>query len=206
MTKTNKKEYVIYDNYDVYSEENKKSAVENILENAFMCSDENDCIQIKDNFGKMITLTRDEYKKAISEDDIIEECNFLDSCWFSDERQELRYVSEGEVIAIADIGRWNGRVLGYKTISCLEDILYSSCDYEKVYVDGNGDIRKYESHHDGNNSILYRYWKDSVTDEQKENFLNKIYIGELKREDITRYTRKAGLGVARSYGWKVRGA
>ena len=168
-------------------------------------ADENGSITVTDNYGKEVKLTREEYSNSLTEEQIQEECNFLDSTWFDDEKSELARVSEGNVIAIADVGRWNGRVTGYKELNSLEDVLYSSCDYERLYVDSNGDMRKDESHHDGNNSILYRYWKEGITEQQRENFLNKVYNGECTRADITRYTRKAGIGIANAYGWTVRG-
>jgi hypothetical protein len=132
-------------------------------------------------------------------------CYENEKIWFEDEQYELKMCSEGPVIAIAQLGRWNGTFTGYKELQSLGAVLYSSCDYERVYVDSNGDLRKEESHHDGSNSILYRYWKDGLTEEQKENFLDKIYNGKCTQKDITRYTRKAGLGIANAYGWTVRG-
>lgn len=199
------KEYTIFDSYDTYSDENKKSAKENIMENMFQ-PEEDGLMTVTDNYGKEVRITREEYEKTITEGDIVNECNFLEETWFDDERGNLDSVDEGDgLIAIADVGRWNGRVSGYKEVKNLADVLYSSCDYEKVYVDSNGDLRKKESHHDGSNSILYRYWKDGLTDEQRENFLNKIYNGECTQRDITRYTRKAGVGIANAFGWTVRG-
>ena len=199
------KEYTIFDSYDTYSEENRKEALENIMENCFQ-AEEDGLMTTTDNYGKEIRVTREEYQKTITEEDVDNECNFLEETWFDDERYNLDSVDEGGgLIAIADVGRWNGRFSGYKEIKNLADVLYSSCDYEKVYVDSNGDLRKEESHHDGSNSILYRYWKDGLTDEQKENFLDKIYNGKCTSKDITRYTRKAGLGIANAFGWTVRG-
>jgi hypothetical protein len=199
------KEYTIFSNYDSYSEENRKEALENILENMFQ-PEEDGLMTVTDNFGKEVRITREEYEKTITDEDIDNECNFLERVWFDDERENLASVDEGyELIAIADLGRWTGRVSGYKEVKNLESVLYSECDYERVYVDSNGDLRKEESHHDGSNSILYRYWKEGLTDEQKENFLNKIYNGECTQKDITRYTRKAGLGIANAFGWTVRG-
>ena len=197
--------YTVFDSYDSCSDENMKHARENLVENMFWDADEDGCITVTDNYGKEVKVTREEYSNSLSEDKVLEECHDLERFWFEDVRDELKNVSEGEVIAIADIGRWNGRCGGYKIIKSLEDILYSECDYEKVYVDSNGDIRKDESHHDGSNSILYRYWKDGLSEEQKENFLGKIYNGEVTQKDITRYTRKAGVGIANAYGWTVRG-
>ena len=197
--------YTIYDNYDVTSGENMKEARENLVENMFFNSDEDVTITVMDNYGKEVKLTREEYSKSLADEKIYEECRFMNETWFEDEKSELKRVSEGEVLAIADLGGWNGRCTGYKELESLEEVLCSSCDYERVYVDSNGDLRKDESHHDGNNSILYRYWKEGLTEQQKENFLNKIYHGKCTRKDITRYTRKAGVGIADAFGWTVRG-
>ena len=199
------KTYTIFDSYDTYSEENRKGALENIMENRFQAG-EDGLMTVTDEYGKEVRVTREEFKKTISEEAIDRECDFLQSVWFDDELGNLDSVDEHcGLIAIADVGRWNGRFSGYKEVRNLTDILYSECDYEKVYVDSNGDLRKDESHHDGSNSILYRYWKDGLTTEQKDRFLDKIYNGECTQKDITRYTRKAGIGIANAFGWTVRG-
>lgn len=199
------KEYTIFDSYDTYSDDNRKDALENIMENRFQ-AEKDGLMTVTDNFGKEVRVTREEFEKTITEEDVDNECNFMESTWFDAERDNLDSVDEHcGLIAIADLGRWNGRFSGYREVKNLADVLYSSCDYERVYVDSNGDLRKEESHHDGSNSILYRYWKDGLTDEQKENFMSKIYNGECTQKDITRYTRKAGLGIANAYGWTVRG-
>ena len=197
--------YTIYSNYDVTSKENMEQARENLVENMFWNCNEDGTITVTDNYNKEVTLTREEYSNSLTDEKIYDECYFMDSTWFDAEKSELKRVSEGEIVAIADVGRWNGTFSGYKTLKSLEETLYSSCDYEELYVDSNGDIRKSESHHDGNNSILYRYWKDGLTDDQKENFLSKIYAGECTQKDITRYTRKAGIAIANAFGWTVRG-
>ena len=205
VKESHKTEYIIFDSYDTFSDENKKQAKENILENMFL-AEEDGLMTVTDNYGKEVRVTREEYAKTITDEDVYNECNFLESTWFDDSQSELARVDEGSgLIAIGSIGRWNGRFSGYKEIKQLCTVMYTSCDYERVYVDSNGDLRKEESHHDGNNSILYRYWKDGLTDTQKENFLSKIYNGECTPKDITRYTRKAGLGIANAFGWTVRG-
>lgn len=197
--------YTIYHNYDVTSDENMKEARENLVEDMFFNSDEDGTITVMDNYGKEVKLTREGYRKSLTDEKIYEECRVMDETWFEDEKSELKRVSEGEVLAIADLGGWNGRCTGYKELGSLEEVLCSSCDYERVYVDSNGDLRKDESHHDGDNFILYRYWKEGLTERQKENFLAKIYHGKCTRKDITRYTRKAGVGIADAFGWTVRG-
>lgn len=176
-----RKTYTIYDNYDVCSSENMESEKQRILEDGIYSEEE------------------------ITDSMLTDGCYDNDRIWFDDEHEQLENLSEGRLIGIADVGRWNGRFNGYKELRSLECVLNTTCDYEKVYVDSNGDLRKDESHHDGNNHILYRYWKDGLTEEQKENFRDKIYNGKCTQRDITRYTRKAGLKIAECFGWKVRG-
>lgn len=200
------KEYTIFDSYDTISDENMKQAKENLIENMFFDEDEDGLVEVTDNYGKEVKISREEYEKTITDEKLFDECYFMEQTWFEDEQGNLDSVDEGcGLIAIADLGRWNGRCGGYKEVKNLKDVMYTSCDYERVYVDSNGDLRKEESHHDGSNSILYRYWKEGLTDEQRENFMSKIYNGSCTQKDITRYTRKAGLGIANAFGWTVRG-
>lgn len=200
-----RKTYTIFDSYDTCSKENMDSARENIIDNMFYGADKDGTITIKDNYGKEVKLTREEYGKSITDERLYNECYESERFWFDDEKAQLEDISEGPVLAIADLGLWNGRHCGYRELKELGDIMYTSCDYQRIYVDSNGDLRKEECHHDGSNSILYRYWKDGLTDVQKENFLDKLYNGKAIQKDITRYTRKAGLGIANAFGWTVRG-
>lgn len=199
-----RKNYTVFSSYDIYSEENMKIAKESMIENAFLNSDENDCITVIDNFGKNVILTREDFEKTITEEMLYDECQFINELWFKNELQGLKRVSSGEVIAIGTIRTWRGHCSGYKELKSLENCMYSSCDSERLYVDSNGDLRKEESHHDGSNYILYRYWKEGITEQQKENFLDKIYSGEVTSRDITKYTKKCGVDIANTYGWKVR--
>lgn len=199
------KKYIIYSSYDMYSEEKMKEARESIIGNMFFNADEEGKITVTDNYGKEVTLTREEYSKTITEERLYDECNFDNQLWCDDTETELCHCDRGELVAIANLGRWNGRYSGYKILKSLSEVLCTGCDYEELYIDSNGDLRKRESNHDGNNSILYRYWKEGLSDTQKDNFLTKIYNGECSQKDITRYTRKAGTEIAEVFGWKVRG-
>ena len=199
-----KKNYTVFSSYDTYSEENMKKAKDNLIETAFFGSDENGCITEIDIFGKNVILTKEDYAKSITEERLDNECQFMNKLWFEDTFNELKRASSGEVIAIGTIGTWRGNFSSYKELKSLEACMYSSCEDEILYVDSNGDLRKEESHHDGSNFILYRYWKEGITEQQKQNFLNKIYRGEVTSRDITKYTKKCGVDIANTYGWKVR--
>lgn len=193
-------EHVIYDNYDIYCEDYLKDAKENILDNVFGNSD---TAELVDNFGKVVTVTRKEYADTISDEQLYDVCDDWDRYW-TDEAYNLMEKLDrkcGEIIAIADLGLWSGRRIGYKDYRHLQDIMSASSDYEKIYVDGYGNLRKNESYHDGNNSILYRQWKDGITDTQKDNFRNKCYEGHLTKADITRYTESLGKLYREYYGW-----
>ena len=205
MAKTREeKKYIIYDSYNVLSEENQQNAKVNLIDNKFfdVDVDENDCITVIDNYGIEVKITREQYASSLTKEQIYSECYELNNMWYSDERCNLKACDDNYgLIAIADSGL--GRA-DYKEVLCLADVLNTDCDFETVYVDSNGDLRKKESHPGGCNSILYRYWKAGITEEQKDNFKFKCYSGELKKIDITRYTKKAGVSIAQYFGWKVR--
>lgn len=198
------KEHIIYDNFDIYSDGNRQEAARSLLEAAERSGG---FVRATDNFGRKVLLTEREYIDYLSVSGMVDrECESMDTGWFSAELENLSCIGGGDIVAIADIRKWNGRFTGYKEIGSLPDVLYSSADYEKVYVDSNGDLRKRESRHDGSNNILYRRWKSSATERQKARFLGKCLDGSLRPSDITRLTCRAGCGIADYYGWKVRGS
>lgn len=125
--------------------------------------------------------------------------------YLDDERMNLDVDISAGIIAIADLGLWYGRRVGYKEMGHnISDCLYSECDYAEWYVDERGDFRFTGHHHDGTNCVVYRAWKDGITDEQKEVFEMKCYEGKVTPQDITRYTRRLGDDIARVYGWEIR--
>ena len=123
--------------------------------------------------------------------------------YLSDERVNLNVQLSQPIIVIGDIGRWNGRVTGYKMIDSgnITDCLYSDTDYTEWYVDKYGDLRANAVHHDGTNHYLYRVFKDGVSETQMENLRDKIYHGKATRADITRLTRRLGDEIAAVYGF-----
>ena len=129
----------------------------------------------------------------------------INSLYLDDERMNLDIEVSRPIIAIADLGLWNGRVSGYKELnSCnIKDCLdtFDSCEYHEWYVDEQYDLRCKAVHHDGTNYILYRAYRDDVTDEQIEDFLSKIYEGRATEDDLNAITRKLGDMVAKIYGW-----
>lgn len=125
--------------------------------------------------------------------------------YLSDERRNLDIQLSQPIIVIGDLGRWNGRVTGYKMIDSgnIRDCLYADTDYTEWYVDKYGDLRADAVHHDGTNHYLYRVFKDGVTDKQIENLQDKIYNGKATRADITRVTKRLGDDIAGVYGFPI---
>ena len=123
--------------------------------------------------------------------------------YLEDERANLNIQLPEEILVIADLGLWNGRPMGYKEIPSgnIKDCLYSDTDYTEWYVDKYGDLRADAIHHDGTNHYLYRVYKDSATETQRENLKEKIYCGKATRADITRVTRRLGDEIGKVYGW-----
>lgn len=125
--------------------------------------------------------------------------------YLSDERANLNIQLSQPIIVIGDIGRWNGRVMGYKMIDSgnIKDCLYSDTDMIEWYVDKYGDLRADAVHHDGTNHYLYRVFKDTASPEQMERLQEKIYFGKATRADITKVTKRLGDEIAAVYGFHI---
>jgi hypothetical protein len=143
-----------------------------------------------------------------------EEFEMLDKFQFVADMAQENYEAErcnldidvgNTIIAIADLGLWDGRRRGYKEIKSgnISACLYSECEYNEWWCDAH-DLRGKMAHHDGTNYILYRRRKDGISDYQWDNFLYKLYTGTANREHISKYTTSLLPYVAEVYGWKYR--
>ena len=129
----------------------------------------------------------------------------LNAEYLDDERRNLDIQFSQPILVIGDIGRWNGRVQGYKMVNSgnIRDCLYSDTDRKEWYVDKNGDLRADAIHHDGTNHYLYRVFKRGTSNAQIENLQNKIYCRRATRADITRVTQRLGDSIAAVYGFRL---
>lgn len=122
--------------------------------------------------------------------------------WYYDELANLDNELQGRVIAIADLGLWNGRRKSYKIMNCNLNSVLDGCggDYLKVYAD-RYDVKSVAVHHDGVNYITYRMLKPNLTEVQIENFLSKLASGNFTKKDVTRYTTSLRNKINQIYGW-----
>ena len=120
--------------------------------------------------------------------------------YLDDERMNLNKKVDGRILAIADLGFWDGRRQGYKILgNTIADILYEEdADYIEWYSDGYN-IKATESHHDGCNLYLYRVIREN---RNIDNLLDAIYNGEeISRKKLNYYTKSLEPYVRKVYGW-----
>lgn len=125
--------------------------------------------------------------------------------YFEDEYDNLNQEVSNGIICIADMGLWNGRHLGFKEndLTNIRECLRNAGEgYKRFYVE-NGDFKAEVSHHDGTNLILFREWRDGISDNQKERLRDAIYMNRADEADILikRYTKGLGRRIAEIYGW-----
>lgn len=115
--------------------------------------------------------------------------------------RDLNVDTEGEIIAIASMGLWNGRCSGYAILdkNNLKEILYcGNEDYNHLYYDGFN-VYKKASHHDGTNHIMFREVRPDV---DIKKLCDKIYNNEpTSKATLNRYTRSLRRYVKQIYGW-----
>lgn len=157
-------------------------------------------------FQKFVREDYSEEHPDMTDDEALDLSLELNRRYLDDERMNLNIELPNEIVAIAVLDLWNGKKSGYKLFGHNIANCLHSYNYPVWYVDGNGDFRCSDAHHDGTNQYLYREFKDGISETAKENFLNKIYDGTVTKADISRYTRRIGDKIANVYGWNVRKA
>lgn len=140
----------------------------------------------------------------VDDDTLREEMYELNNNYLDDERINLNIYTQGRIVCIAEVGLWDGKHSGYKLYDhnikdCLE--FFSSCEYADFYVD-RYDFRCDQTHHDGSIFVIFRELKPSLSSNQVNNFLWKIYQGKVTQKDITRYTNSLSERIKKVYGWK----
>lgn len=120
--------------------------------------------------------------------------------WYEFEKMTLDYELDNDILAIADLGLWNGRTSSYQLLGDnLNNVLNVSGDIIEVYAE-NGNIRAKAVHHDGVNYILFRKIRE---DRDIEKLLDRIYEGKpVSPSLLNYYTESLYPQVQEVYGWE----
>ena len=125
--------------------------------------------------------------------------------WLYDVRSNLKMEVPNPILAIADLGLWNGRRSGYKMLSgsTVADIFTVHCgDFVTYYADAYN-VRCVDIHHDGTNYYVFRELRDPEGSCQP--LLDAIYCGKDYKALLKRYTKSLLPYVADVYGWPMAG-
>ena len=121
--------------------------------------------------------------------------------YFQDELSNLNKTLDSRILAIANMGLWNGRRSGYKILgNNLNEILTCGigCDDKEIYCDGFNVLAE-GYHHDGTNYVEFRELKE---DTNYEELLNKLYDNQpVTRAEIRKYTKSLLPYVKQIYGF-----
>lgn len=121
--------------------------------------------------------------------------------YFDDECVNLSKRLDGRIVAIANLGLWNGRRTGYKILGDnLNEVVSCGigCDEKRVYCDRYNVLAE-GYHHDGSNSVEFRELRE---DTNYDVLLDKLYSGvPVTRADIRKYTKSLRPYVKKIYGF-----
>lgn len=144
----------------------------------------------------------EEHPDVEDEDEKYRLCTEMNDMYLDDERINLNVELPDNIIALADLGLWDGRKSGYKELSTnISSVLFSDCDSAEWYLDEDNNLRATMHHHDGTNYILYRMWKPNLSDYEREEFKEIILSGPPSISEIHKYTLPIGKYIADVYGW-----
>lgn len=127
---------------------------------------------------------------------ILNDINFR----YEDEEINLNKTLDNNIVCIADLGLWNGRIQAVKVLSNnLKDILNSfGCDEISIYFDGKN-VKSKGHHHDGTNYYEFREIKPGAN---IESLIDRISKGEkISRSLLSYYTKPLSNQIKEVYGW-----
>lgn len=139
---------------------------------------------------------REDYPE-LTDHELMVVANDIHEDQLNDEKVNLNIDVNGIIVCFADIGRWNGRVSGFKELgSNISNILqpmvksHSFCHW---YLNDEDDICCDESHHDATNH--YKYRLVTQDDLNEADYQDKPYEWLLKR------SASIAPQVKEVYGW-----
>lgn len=124
----------------------------------------------------------------------------IDTYYFNDAKELLDKQLDGRIIAIADIGRWNGRYNGYKILgNNLNEILYVGNADDLYVCCCEKNVKATLSDHDGSTHIIYRMLKEETN---VDSLLDAIYNNkEISTHRLGYYTKSLYPLIKKIYGF-----
>lgn len=140
----------------------------------------------------------------LSEEEQLDICRVQKMFELSALRKDFNIKTDNQLIIIADLGRWNGRIVAYKILGTRNiNTIFptgTSSDIE-IYFDGYN-IKAIDRHHDGVNYYEYREIRN---EENIGNLIQRIQTGQpLNRNLINRYTKSIAPEVCKVFNLKYR--
>lgn len=124
----------------------------------------------------------------------------LNDNYLYDEKQNLNKLLDNHIVALAELGLWDGKKNGYKILGSNLNCIFNISEDENTWYADGWNIRGEHGHHDGINYILYRKLKSSVSVNQFEEIMYKNNY-KLTSHQISLYTESLLPYVAKVYGW-----
>ena len=116
------------------------------------------------------------------------------------EKTNLNKELDGCIVALADLGFWNGRANGGKVLGNNLNSIFQGfgCDDHEWYAD-RYNVRGNFFHHDGTHHVVFRLAKDRDT---AQRIVEQVAYHGLSIEQAMRKTKSIRPYVAKIYGWK----
>lgn len=139
----------------------------------------------------------------VSDNEVYEFINDeLEIQWNYELMYELKRIdTTNTIISIANIGTWQGKRTGYAENDSIEEAVQQTVQEYNILELDRYDLTMTAIHHDGTNYITFRERKNEISDEQWENFLDKIYYNKVTKKDISRYTKSLKKQIENAFGF-----
>ena len=140
----------------------------------------------------MLDLELDFYEPEAERDRLVEllhEYHNFEVDFLREDLRELNGKLEGDIIGFADLGFWNGRQQGYQKYGRDLASIISGDYYDYDFHLDAYNLKSILYHHDGRHYVTYRQLKKELTDQQIENFYEKLENFEITQENMGYYTR-----------------
>ena len=133
----------------------------------------------------------------------------LNNTYLENDKEQLNIFTEGTILCIEACERWSGIVYGVEEVKgnnisdCLQSRIRSNEGMDFYVNKETMELCQREYHHDGTNCYVYREVKDTATEQDIDEFLDKVRSGSFTQEDLDKVTKSMGEYIQKVYGFEV---